>query len=113
MKKWMLRFRGVDRSTFEALLSGSKPIETRAATVRYQKIQPGDVLVVVCGKDKAEKTVKQVQHFSSIEELFKAIPVEKVIPWVKTLEEAKQMYYSFPGYEQKIKQFGLLAFTIE
>lgn len=36
MKTWTLRFRAVDKKNFDEVKNGSKPIETRAATIKYQ-----------------------------------------------------------------------------
>lgn len=42
-----LRFREVNRDIFEAIQDGSKKVETRAATVRYQKIKKGDYVMLI------------------------------------------------------------------
>ncbi|MFZ4500561.1 MAG: hypothetical protein ACOYMZ_03695 [Minisyncoccia bacterium] len=52
MKTWTLRFRAVDKKNFDEVKNGSKPIETRAATVKYQPIEVGDTLLFVCGKER-------------------------------------------------------------
>ncbi len=112
MKKWVLRFRQVDKATFDAIANGTKSIETRAATPKYQKIHAGDILVFDCNKQRFEKHIKSVQHFPTIESMLDTIPIQNIMPNVTSLEEAKQTYYAFPDYEQKIKDNGLLAFEL-
>lgn len=110
--KHVLRFAQVNRPFFDAIVNGSKTVETRAATVKYQNIKPGDILVIVCMPDKIEKTVVSVKQFKSIEEMFAAVDLKTVNPFAVDIAEARAVYYSFPGYKQKIEQYGLIAFGL-
>ena len=113
MKKWVLRFRAVDRDKYMTVVDGTKSVETRAAGGRFDAIAVGDILVFTCEGERLERQVKSVRHFASIAELFAAIPRPTVMPWTKTDEEAVASYYSFPGYKEKIAERGLLAFEME
>lgn len=113
MKTWTLRFRAVDKKNFNELKSGIKAVETRAATVKYQPIEKGDTLVFVCGKYKFSKTITKKTHFKSIDAMFKKIPFRKIMPDLKSKEEAKERYHSYPNYKEKIEEFGLLAFELK
>lgn len=57
MNKYTLRFRAANKDIFLDIKSGKKTVETRAATVKYQDIKDGDLIILVCGKDRFEKTV--------------------------------------------------------
>lgn len=111
-KAFRLRFREVNRDIFDAIRSGRKTIETRAATVRYQKIKKGDRVILVCGKDLFEKKVIDVAIFKSIDALLKKYKVRQINPNVKTEEDLRELYYSFPGYREKIKKHGLVAIEL-
>ena len=113
MKNWTLRFRQVDEARFEEVRSGLKSIETRAATIKYRPIQKGDTITFVCGKDRFTKEIATVQHFASPEEMVKKLPLQKIMPLVTSVEEMKKRYYSYPGYEEKIKEHGILAFELK
>ena len=104
--------RKTDRFVFNVIKRGEKTVETRAATERYRKIQPGDTLVFVCGKEKIEREVDGVRHFVSINDMVKEIDFKKIMPFCENIEEMKKIYYSFPGYKEKIKNIGLLAFDL-
>ena len=112
MKTWTLRFRVVDKKNFDALRSGIKSVETRAATEKYRQILPGDSLVITCDGEEMKKRVNSVAVYPSIEDMFKYIPMSTVMPEARTLEEAKKEYYSYAGYEEKIAEHGLIAFEI-
>jgi ASC-1-like (ASCH) protein len=107
-KSWVLRFRKIDRSNFLALKDGSKPIETRAATDKYRRIVKGDTLIIVCGKERVEKKVRRVKIFSSL----KSLPRKQIMPWTKNYAEMERAYYSYPGYKEKIKKHGIIAFWL-
>ena len=113
MKSWTLRFREIDKKNFDQVKNGSKPVETRAATVKYQPIKVGDKLVFVCGKEKFEREVVSKRHFQSIDEMITEIPYTNIMPNVNSVEELKAAYHSYNGYEEKIREFGLFAFELK
>ena len=112
-KSIQLIFRSSDRDIFNAIKTGKKKIETRAATERFIKIKPGDFLKMVCGKDKFEKRVSKVKRFKTISEMLKIYKVKDINSFLNSTEELKKMYYSFPGYKDKIKKHGLIALELE
>lgn len=113
MKKHTLRFRAVDRATFADIRDGRKRVETRAATVKYRNIAPADLIAFVCGQDRFERTVATVEHFASVDDLLMKHAVKDINASAATPEDLKMMYDSFPGYPEKIAQFGLVALTLE
>lgn len=104
--------RDVDRPIFELIKSGQKKIETRAGG-KYEDVKEGDTLVFTCGDEKVEKLVKRVVRFTNLDELLKEYRVEEIHPGFTTKEELEGMYATFPGYEERIKEHGLIAFELE
>lgn len=104
-----MRFRQVDKNIFEDIRSGKKTVETRAATTKFRNIKSGDSVVFVCGSEKFEREVKSAKIFRSIPELLSEYDFRKVAPRLSGPEELEKMYYSFPGYREKIAKFGLIA----
>lgn len=113
MKKHILRFRAANQDIFEAIVAGKKKVETRAATERYRGITSGDLIVLVCGKKKEEKIVKVSKVFQSISALVKKYKPKQINPQLGTVKEIQDMYYSFPGYKDKIKKFGIIALELK
>lgn len=111
-RKWILRFRAKDRGNFLEIKGGKKKIETRAATDKYRKILKGDTLVFTCGKERLEKKIKKVEIYRSLDAMFKAVNPKHIMPSVPTTTEMKKIYYSYPGYKEKLKEFGVIAFWI-
>ena len=112
MKNYRIVFREADRARFDELVSGAKTIEARAATAKYRPIQAGDSLSFVCGEDELTRRVDRVDYFGSLDEMFGALPLNRILPSAVNLEEAKEIYYSFPGYKEKIESVGILAFSL-
>ncbi|TSC60415.1 MAG: hypothetical protein LiPW15_293 [Parcubacteria group bacterium LiPW_15] len=112
-KRIILRIRAADNDIFEAMVSGKKKIETRAATARYKDIKAKDVVILVCGKKRIAKTVKKAEHFPSVAAILKKYKPETINPKTHTAKEATDMWYGFPGYKEKIKKFGLIVITLE
>ena len=112
MKTWTLRFRQVDRDNFEEVRRGEKSIETRAASVKYQPIKEGDTLRFVCGTDSFEKHITRRYHWPSIDAMLEEVPLKRVMPSVASEAEMRAAYASYLGYEQKIRDFGLLGFEL-
>src|SRR3989344_6687396 len=109
MKNWTLRFRVVDKDNFDEVKNGIKSIETRAGTIKYQPIEVGDTLTFVCGQELCVKKVTKRLHWSSIDAMVKEVGFKKIMPLVKSVDEMKKVYMSYPDYEKKIKEYGLLG----
>lgn len=108
-----LRFRAVNRDIFAAVRRGKKRVETRAATARYRKIKVGDSVVLVCGKSKFTKTVRRVRLFKTVRSLVRVYKPRSINPSCATTKELEEMYFSFPGYREKLKKYGILALTLK
>lgn len=110
--RYTLRFAAKNKETFDAVKKDIKTVETRAATERYRKVKAGDILVLVCGRERLEKKVLRAKHFKTVENLFRTIPIRKVNPFANSLKEAKETYYGYSEYREKIRKFGLMAFEL-
>ena len=40
------------------------------------------------------------------------IDFKRVMPSVSSIEEMKEQYRSYPGYEEKVKEYGLFGFEL-
>ncbi len=110
--KRVLRIRATDKNIFDAIKSGEKKVETRAGTVKYRKIKAGDIFVFVCGKKHFERKVKKVFHSKTVVGLLKKYKIRDIHPDLKTEREFIESYNTFPGYSQKIRRFGIMAFVV-
>lgn len=113
MKTYTLQIRATDKHFFDAIEDGSKKVETRAATVRNVKMQAGDEVVFVCGKQKLSKTIKVVSKYRTIKAMLKEHKVKDIAPGLKNEDELRDMYFAWPSYRDKIKKHGLIALELQ
>ncbi len=113
MKTHELVFREVDKARFEEVQDGTKPIETRAGTEKYQEIEVGDKINFVCGDDSFAKEVVKKYHWPTPEAILEEVSLAKVMPGLHSIEEVWARYASYPNYVEKIKEFGILGFELE
>jgi ASC-1-like (ASCH) protein len=110
MKTWTLKIRAVDKRVFDQIVSGTKTIETRAATKDFNV---GDRVIFKCGKDISEKTIASVRKYVDFEEYLKKEDLTKVFGPGITADEARRIHYSFPGYKEKLEKYGIVAFELK
>jgi ASC-1-like (ASCH) protein len=112
IKTYTLRLRAKDKAIFSAIKNGTKKVETRANTARYQHIQKGEKLVFVCGDKKLEKVIKRVSFHKNVENLLKTYRASNILP-NGTKADLVKLYDSFPLYREKIKKVGIVAMVLE
>ena len=109
MNKYSLKFRTTNKNIFLDIKSGKKSVETRAASEKYKDIKAGDILVLVCGKERFEKKVKKAKIFKSTTALLKTYPIKKIMPKLNSQKEWQKELYTYPNYKEKIQKYGLIA----
>lgn len=109
----VLRFRVTNRDIWNTIKRGEKKVETRAATTRYRKIEVGDRVTLACGKGQFMRTVKKVVIFRTIRALTHAYKPRAINPKCRTVRELEMMYFSFPGYREKLKKHGVVALELK
>ena len=112
-RRIVLKFRAVNRDIFEAISAGRKKIETRAATKKYAGIKAGDLVVLACGDRRCEKKVARVETFRSVAAILNKYRPETINPATHTVQEARAMWFGFPGYKEKIRKHGLIALHLK
>lgn len=110
--KHVLKFRAVNRDIFNSIKSGKKKVETRAATIKYRDIKMGDILIFVCGRDRFSRIVKNTRVFKSTDSMLGVFKVKDIMPDLSSKADLERAYYSYPGYKEKIKKFGLIVFRM-
>jgi len=53
--------------------------------------------------------VQYVRSYPTVDEMLAQEGLEKLLPGVSSIEEGKQIYLGFPGYSERVKQFGIYA----
>jgi len=112
-----LNFR--EQNIFEMIKSGVKAVETRALNPDEPKRYFGNIGV----GDKIElrsvktgeiltKEVVRVSIYKSIDDFLNREDLSKIFGEPVSKKEAAEKLLSFPGYEERLEKFGLVALEI-
>lgn len=112
MDNKLFEFREIDRARFDEVKIGLKQIETRAGSEKYQSIQEGDEIVLMCVNDQIRKKVIKKYHWHTVEDMLAEVPFKKVMPDLDTPEQVKERYVSYPDYADKLEKYGILGFEL-
>ena len=113
MKRVEFPIRNVDGDVFRALKDGSKRVEVRAGGPKYNDIAEGDVAVFIYGDESVERLVEKIRRFGSLDELLGEYSVRLLTPWVDSKEDYIRRMNGFPGYPERIAEFGLIVLELE
>lgn len=122
MKEWHLN---TILSVYYELIEGGKTIETRAPDSEnkekdYGMISKGDILIFHpvdsffkrIDNEEIKFFAGDVRKYNSIEEMLQYENLQKILPDVKSREDAIKVYNSFPGYKERIKKYGIVAIDL-
>ena len=93
--------------------SGEKTVEGRTATEKYRNIQPGDIVRFESDDDSIFCQILSCSRYDTFQEMVEREGIANCLPGIHDLEEAVQIYRSFPGYLEKESLFGVIAFKIK
>lgn len=113
MRRHVIEFHDVNRPLFEAIRTGTKRVETRAATEKYTAVRAGDEVLFVCGGETCLKTVVTAKRFRTVDELLGVYPPSAIAPWLSSVEDVRALYQTFPGYAAKLERHGVVAFELQ
>lgn len=98
---------------FKKIKNGSKTIELRLNDEKRQKVQIGDFIEFSCldePKQKIQTRVTALHHFSSFEELYTALPKEKLGYTPAETPDPDYMDEYYP--REKQEQYGVLGIEL-
>lgn len=97
---------------FSFIREGVKPVEGRKATHSYKKIKVGDHIHFTNGKDSFMALVTEIRSYTTLEDYFADVSLEKALPGIQSVEEARSIYLEW-STEDQIKQYGFLGIFIK
>lgn len=99
---------------FDAIVRGLKTVEGRLARPTYLALKPKQL---ICFKDPSGRScqveVSKVRRFEDFKTMLEASDIKKCIPDSESIEEAVEIYRSFPGYRAQEKILGVVAIHIQ
>jgi len=114
---------GVQSLYFDLIKKGMKTVEGRIAKDKYRKLSPGEVLRFynqdqnkereIQGLNFLEAHIISIEYFTSFSQMLTYYGVKNCLPGVKNLEQALEIYHSFPGYQSEAEKLGVLGIEIK
>ena len=101
------------REYIEQILSGKKTFEGRVLIQMFAAYQPGAQVRWFAGGIEVWTKIVSVRKFASFEEMVKGVGYKKLLPFSPSEEHAIGEYHRIPGYSDKVKRFGAVAFEVE
>ncbi len=113
LKEYIMPIRKQDKFFFDAIKKGLKKIETRAGSPAYLKIKERDLLIFSCSGKRIKKQIKKIYYFKTLDDLLGQYDFKEIMPLASSREESIKIWYSFPGYKERLKKYGIIAFILD
>ncbi|CDZ80935.1 hypothetical protein BN1013_01463 [Candidatus Rubidus massiliensis] len=100
---------------YTLLLQGTKPVEGKKGLPKYRSLQRGDRVIFVClGQEDTYffARVIKIDSFDSLDDYLLSVTLDKALPGIETLEEARTIYYQW-STEEDIQKYGFSGIWIE
>ena len=100
----------------EQIKTGQKTVEGRVNTNKYRNIQSNDTIIFF-EKDspttKAVCKIIKINHYKNFKDMLINEGIENMLPGIKSLDEAINIYNNLPGYKEKVKEYGAIAIQLK
>lgn len=94
--------------------SGAKSFEGRVFSGPFRNYKVGDRVNWFAGQELRVLTeITEVRVFGTFEQMLRSVGFKKMLPNVSTLEAAVAAYQAIPGYSDKARTFGVVAFGVK
>jgi ASC-1-like (ASCH) protein len=114
MMKNILRLELQDQY-FHAIASGAKTVEGRLNSPKFKDVQVG--MSICFSSQSTEQTivcvVQTIDRYQSFKDMLLAQGIGNMLPGITNLEQAIDIYESFPGYKDKVALYGVIAINIK
>lgn len=101
----------------DQILSGQKEVEGRINSGMFAKMHENESIKFFCGNRsnyiEVICKIKKIENFSSFREMLQSVGYEKCLPTCTSLDQAAQEYSKIPNYDNKAREYGVLALHIE
>lgn len=100
---------------FNAIISETKTVEGRLRKKEYEKISPGERIRFIDNEYPIKQTVCKVvsiHRYQTFREMLMKEGVQPCLSHVSPLEDAVQIYHSFPNYKELEDELHVVAFRI-
>lgn len=103
---------------FDLIKNGTKTVEGRKNSPKYQLYAKGDILILNCGDKTIQTRIKYINCYSTIRCYLETETLERALPGIATIDDGITFYNSFTTEQEremlrKKFGFGFLGIGIE
>lgn len=97
---------------FSFIRDGKKIVEGRKNLPKFRLWQPGDHVIFQCGSEQFLTKIIAMRRYNDLLDYLNTEGVENVLPGVKSLKEAMDIYLQWSTKEE-IAKIGFLAIEVQ
>lgn len=105
----------LDEPWFNLVQDGVKSYELRLWDSKRKSVKVNDHITFTnrqTGEKCTKKVVGFISGFTTFRSVFNTFDYELVVPGVKNIDEACQIYYDIPGYKEGIKEHKAVVYKL-
>lgn len=102
----------IQQSYLDYIRSGRKSVEGRVSTPQLASLKVNDIIKLECGRDFVNVKVVEVMRFPSFRQMLDSCGLDKCLPGCPSVKAGVAIYHGFPGYEEKARRHGVVAFRV-
>ena len=100
---------------YDNVKEGYKIYEIRPNDDKRQQMKIGDTIVIYNNDDDSSSyqvVITDKHYFKDFKDAIEGSELKKLLPNVNTVNEAIELYESFPNYIEKSEKYGIVRFTL-
>lgn len=97
---------------FSFIRNGQKIVEGRKNLTKFKKWRPGDHLIFQCNNEEFSTRIVALRCYKSLSDYLDSEGFQRVLPGVRSLDEAMSIYLQW-STEEEIAKYGFLAIEVE
>jgi ASC-1-like (ASCH) protein len=101
-KNALIRNLRIQNRYLAMIKSGQKKLEIRVAYDHIKKIRRGDLIRLVSNSDQAERRVREVRRYASLDQMLKCENIQHALPGLKPDEALQRLREIYPPQKEKL-----------
>jgi len=96
-----------------SIMKGKKTVEGRINSSIFRRLSLGDTVTFFSRKSEVTVVINRVRRYSSFREMAEYEGVSALVPVITSVNDAVNLYRSFPRYREREGKFGVVALQLK
>lgn len=102
----------VNKIWFDFINQKRKTVEGRLNKGKFKEFKKDDIIYFKNDDRKIKVLIKNISSYKTFQEYLEMEGLKRTLPGIKTIEQGKEVYYTYYTQEQE-KEFGILAIEVK